>query len=191
MTKARKNAPRSTSNRTRRLIKKAPTAMRVPKTALSGVAKSLIAGGTVVAAGAGATAAVLMRRQIAKLAAGVTAEAVSAGHSAGAFRGKLGKSLRRQAAAIDLTRLMPYPGLNKRPSLMSRLLPSAGIATLVAAAGAAIVLIAPKLRAAVRETKRDNRMDDLWSAPLGSVADSSAARGSTGQAVDGAAHAGQ
>jgi hypothetical protein len=191
MTKTRKNAPRSTSNRTRRPIKKSPTAMRVPKNALSRVAKSLIAGGTVVAAGAGATAAVLMQRQIAKFAEGVTAEAVSAGHSAAAFGGRLGKSLRRETAAIDLTRLMTYAGLNKRPSLLSRLLPSVGIATLVAAAGAAIVLIAPKLRTAAKETTRDNRMDDLWSAPLGSVGDSSSAHNSTGQVMDGAPHVGQ
>jgi hypothetical protein len=187
MTKTRQNATRSTRNRTRRPIKVLPISKRAPKTGLSRVAQTVIAGGTVLAAGAGATAAVLMRREVAKFAAKIAAEAVSAGHSAGAFGGSLGKSLRREATAIDLTRLLTYAGLSKRPSLLSRLWPSVGLAAFVAAASAAIVLIAPRLRSAGDETNRKNRTSEPLSAEPRSVGDSSSTHNSTGQ-VDGASY---
>ena len=186
MTKKLQNATRSTRNRTRRPIKALPVSKRARTTGLSRVAQTLIAGGTLLAAGAGATAAVLMRREVARFAAKVGAEAVSAGHSAGAFGGSLGKSLKRDATAIDLTRVLTYAGLSKRPSLLSRLWP-VGLAAFVAAASTAIVLIAPRLRAASDETNREKRTSEPWSGQPRSVGDSSSTHNSTGQ-VDGASY---
>jgi hypothetical protein len=186
MTKTRRNTLPSTRSRTRRPNSSSSTATRSPKATYSGVAKALIAGGTVVAVGAGATAAILQRRQVARIAAELAAEAASAGHSVGAFGGRLGKSLMRQTAAIDLTRRLARAGLIQRPSMLRRLLPSMGIAALVAAAGAAFVLIGPKLRAAADPWNLEKRIGEPRSATPGFAGDSHSEHNSTGPFAGGA-----
>jgi hypothetical protein len=71
-------------------------------------------------------------------------------------------------------------GLARRPSLLSRLLPSIGIASLLAAAGAAIVLFAPKLRAARDRWNLETRIGEPRSGPPSASADSRSEHDSTG-----------
>jgi hypothetical protein len=118
-----------------------------------------MAGAAVVAAGAAATGAIVMRRSIGRFAAGAATDAVLAGHSVGSFGQRIGKSLGREISEIDLTRLLTYAGLKRRPSLLRRILPPVGVlAAVVAAGGSALFLLAPKLRAAATDdtSSREN-----------------------------------
>jgi hypothetical protein len=129
-----------------------------------------MAGVAVVAAGAAATGAVVMRRRIGKLASGAASDAMLAGHSVGSFGHRIGKSLGREISEIDLTRLLQYAGLKKRPSLFRRLLPSVGVlAALAAAGGSALFLIAPKLRASDEDEGRESKMGSPSIAKAGSI----------------------
>jgi hypothetical protein len=126
----------------------APALEKLETTLSQGARRTLIAGAAVVAAGAAATGAVVMRRRIGKLATGAAADAVLAGHSVGSFGHRIGKSLGREITELDLTRLLTYAGLKRRPSLLRRLAAPMGVlAALVAAGGSALFLLAPKLRA--------------------------------------------
>jgi hypothetical protein len=128
----------------------ARTATRTRKSKVRGdTTATLVGGATVLAVTAAVAGAFLMRRQIQELAVGATDEALSAGHSVGVFGNRAGKSLRREMKHVDLERLLAYTGLKRRPSLVSRLLPPVGIvAAVIAAGGAALWVLAPKLRAA-------------------------------------------
>jgi hypothetical protein len=98
---------------------------------------TLIAGATAVAAGATATAAILMRRQKAELAIQAATDAMLGGRAVEGF----GKRL-----------------LGRRPSLLSRIFCPMGIATgLVVAAGSAIFLMAPKLLATSQRSRKPER----------------------------------
>ncbi len=142
-----KNTPRSKRGRTQKPIAMPRAASSAIETALSqGARRALIAGVAVVAATAGA---VIMRRGIGKLASGAASDAVAAGHSVGTLGHRIGKSLGKEVAELDLTRLLAYAGLRRRPSLWRRLAAPAGVlAALVAAGGSALFLLAPQLRGA-------------------------------------------
>jgi hypothetical protein len=146
----RKNSSRSKRSRTRQPIALPHAATLAPEIRLSrGVQRTLVAGAAVVAAGAAATGAIVMRRRIGELAMRAAADAISAGHSVGTFGRRTGKALGREITELDLTRLLTFVGLKRRPSLLRRLVAPVGVlAALVAAGGSALFLIAPKLRAA-------------------------------------------
>jgi hypothetical protein len=147
--------PRTQTNTTRAQRSSKQKPIRVPRSAapvrkLSRRAKqALIAGATVLAAGAIATGAIVMRRGIGRIIMSGVGETALAGRSIGTLGKRLGRSLSREMAEIDLSRFLEYAGLRSRPSLLRRLLPPIGVvAALVAAGGSALFLLVPRLRAA-------------------------------------------
>jgi len=126
----------------------------------------VIAGGAaLLAAAAATTGAVLMRRQLAKLAVHAATEALSAGHVLEAKGERLGKSMMKEMKRVDLAQLLTLVGLRRRPSLLSRLLLPIGVtAGLAAAAGSAIFLFGPKLPR--RSTEKPETVTDKVSAPM-------------------------
>jgi hypothetical protein len=149
MSDMRKKSSPTHRTRARRATKMPRGATPVLKNRLSRDAKATLLGGAVVVAtAAAATGAILMRRQLGKLALELAKEAVSAGDSVGKLGNRVGTSMRQETKKIDFERLLAYAGLKRRPSLMSRILAPMGIlAGVVAAAGAAVFIFLPKLRA--------------------------------------------
>jgi hypothetical protein len=153
MSATRKNGSRSAQTRKDRPVKMARSASPTIKTKLSRSTKATIVGGaTLFAAAAAATGAVLMRRRLGRLAMGMAADALSAGHSVGHLGNQLGRSVRKEVKGVDLARLLTFAGLKRRPSLLRRLMAPMGVlAAVIAATGSAIFLVAPKLRAASKD----------------------------------------
>ena len=185
-----KRTPRGARKSTRQPVKVSRTAIvPIVPTLSRNAQRALMAGAAVVAAGAAATGAIVMRRRIGALATGAASEAILAGHSVGSFGRRMGKSLGREISEIDLTRLLMYAGLKRRPSLFRRLLPSVGaLAALVAAGGSALFLIAPKLRAndddtSPREEGRETKTGSPSIAKAGSIGDSATNHHSIGSSI--------
>jgi hypothetical protein len=142
-----KRGARTTRSKARRSPKVTRTAIPVLETTLSrGAKRNLIAGAAAVAAGAAITGVFVMRLRIGKLAKAAAEDAVSIGHTVGSLGHRVGKSLGREVTELDLTRLLTYAGLKRRPSLARRLLPPIGaLAALAFAGGSAVFLLRAKL----------------------------------------------
>lgn len=146
MPRIRKSASPKTHDQRRRTVKMPRAAKTVLKT-LSLPSKATLVGG--VAAAAAATGAIVMHRRLGRLAAEAASEAISAGHSVGRRGERLLNAMRGEVKRMDLSHLLAYAGLKRRPSILRRLAAPLGIlAAVVAAAGSALFLIAPKLSAA-------------------------------------------
>jgi hypothetical protein len=138
MPKIKESTPRTKRNRAKR-PKKAPGVSAVPSKSARRWSPSatLVASAAGVAATAAATAAILMRRQIAELAIQAATDVMLGGR---AVEG-LGKRL-----------------FGRRPSLLSRIFSPMGIvAGLAVAAGSAIFLMAPKLLATSQRHSKPER----------------------------------
>jgi hypothetical protein len=151
MAHSQKISARKTNTRARRSVKMPRSATSARATSLHKTTRNAaVAGAALLAAGIAAAGATVMRRRIGKLASTTRAEAISAAHVIEALGGRIGKLANKPRLDMELTRLLTQMGLRKPPSLLKRLLPPAGIlAALVAAAGSAFFLFAPKLREAV------------------------------------------
>ncbi len=115
-------------------------------TALRGpTGKGLATGAAVIAAGAAIATSIVLRWQIAKMVGVGAVRAARFGRSASKYGGKRARQL---AALLDVDRMLAGVGLARRRPIYVRALPGIGaFAGLLAAAGAAAVFAAPRLRA--------------------------------------------
>jgi len=151
MPDSRKNNSGASRKRSTRSIKMPRVASALP-TVNRRTRQEILGGGAMLAAAAATVAAVMMRRRLAKLALDAAAEAVTAGHSMETLGGKIGDAVRREMKNVDFDRLLTYAGLRRRRSVFRRLLAPVGVlAAVAAAAGSALFILAPKLRAAGKE----------------------------------------
>jgi hypothetical protein len=183
MPKTRKSHARATHDTARAM--RMPHAPK-PKQRFSHPAKaSIIVGSAIVAAGAAAAGAVMMRSQIGRLAGDAAEEAMAAGHKVGSLGTRIGSSLNRD----QLGQLLSYAGFSRRRSLVSRLAVPMGIAgAVLAAAGSAVFLLMPRLAPASEESPERaigsrSRSSSRDSSPLANSA------GSIGEREEAAAHA--
>jgi hypothetical protein len=175
MPKINRSTPQTTRSKPRRQARR-PLVAKPRRSALGrGAERYLIMGAAAVGMGATVAAAVMARSQLRRLAVTAAREVISASHHGEALGRKIGTSIGREASGVDLSRLLTYTGLKKRPSLLARALPSIGVlAALVAAGGSAIFMFVPKPRAASRE-EGPRRVDNgySWSNATSEVADGS------------------
>jgi hypothetical protein len=104
----------------------------------------------------------------------------------GSFGHRIGKSLGREITELDLTRLLAYAGIKRRPSLLRRLVAPAGVlAALVAAGGSALFLLGPKLREAAGDDApvRENKIATASIAKPISVPEPTPLRNSIGSSI--------
>jgi hypothetical protein len=107
---------------------------------MGAVSIAALAGATLATAGA-----VVMRRPIVKVIRRGLMDAANAGQALGKLGSDIGKLIRRPFG-IEPARLLIRAGL-RRPPVLKRMLPVAGVvAALVAAAGSALFLVAPRVR---------------------------------------------
>jgi|SRR5580658_9099579 hypothetical protein len=164
MPKIKEGTPRTKRNRAKRPSKASHVPAMSSKSGRHWSPKAtLIAGAAGVAAGAAGTAAILMRREIREHAAQAAIDATLASR---AFE-RFGKRL-----------------LRRRPSLLSRVFSPIGIvAGLVAAAGSAIFLMAPKPFATSQRPPKPERGEGTLPSP-GPGAESPSDLGVTGSATE-------